>query len=144
MKFAWHCFAALLFCSPCVFAQTNTAVFQPNTKITLIVRFEKKLVPGSEVQVQFRRKSGSSEECNSDQRINWSGTSQDNQMFEMSSTIPENIASGTYGFSSLTLSSPGFAPGVSNQPVDLTFQTENHRPCPKHVEVPKFDISIKP
>jgi hypothetical protein len=143
-RFAWRCLAVFLFFSSCMYAQIKAPVFQPNSKITLIVKFQKKLIPGSTVDVQFQRKSKPSEVCHNESYMNWSGNSQDNQTFEMTLTLSEDIAPGTYIFSHLTVSSPGFAPGNSDQPVALTLEVENHIPCPKPVEVPQFDISVKP
>lgn len=135
-----------LFCSVTMFAQTGETEFKVNDKITVTVKFEKKVAPNSTTSVQFERKSGTGpdEPCKGTRRIDWTSASQDNQTFQATQTVQADMASGLYGFSNLTLESPGFTPNSNDQMPSLTFRIKNDTPCPQPVEVPKFDISIKP
>jgi hypothetical protein len=136
----------VLLWSACALAQTSaTTVFKPNDKIQLTVKFDKKVDPKSTVDSAFRRKGGGAvEACKNSTNVTWQGSSPDDQTFEMTTTLLDNLAPGTYQFAYLTLSSPGFEPANSTQPVTLTFEIKNDKPCPKPVQVPNFDISIKP
>jgi hypothetical protein len=130
----------------CMIAQTSTVVFKPGDKITLIVKFERKVAPDSSVQVLFDRPGArnANEDCKTERRMEWSGNSPDNQTFTMVSAPSQETPSGRYEFSSLALTSPGFVPNGNDQHVSLAFEVKNDIPCPKPVDVPKFDISIKP
>jgi hypothetical protein len=135
----------VLLWSACALAQTSATVFKPNDKIQLTVKFDKKVDPKSTVDSEFRLKGGGAvETCKDARSMTWEGSSPDDQTFQMTTTVPDNIVSGTYQFAYLTLSSPGFEPTNSTQPVTLTLEIKNDKPCPKPVQVPKFDISIKP
>lgn len=136
-------FAALFFVSQ-LFAQTNSPkALKPGDTIPLIVKFSRKLPPGSKVSVTyslFRGLRGA--DCRTQGGFGDSEQSKDNQNFYLAVTLSSSIISGTYKFDSLTVSSPGLTEARTTTAEDAPiFTVEN--PCLPKVKIPPFKVGIK-
>ena len=124
-----------------IFAQTS---FKPGDQIVLTVTFEKPLVEGATVALH----NCTTPTTEKDQQSAFSNTlgfgptaSKDNKIFNLTTTVSEQTASGKYTCPLLTVRKLGLLETQVPIPNFPEIIVNNPNKDPQHVEVPKFTIT---